>query len=63
MKPPSAEKWLRAAEKDYLMQADWAMWLALLFWVQKQPIYSCDDLGVCNRGPKHDCVDCPNRKR
>lgn len=43
--------------------AEQEMYMWLFHWVQTLPIYSCDDLGLCN-GPseKHDCVDCPSKR-
>lgn len=39
------------------------MYLCLLWWAETLPIYSCDDLGLCNGvSDKHDCVDCVKKR-
>ena len=53
---------LEAANVSHAMGEDFYVYYFLLCWAQRLPIYSCDDLGLCN-GPneKHDCVDCPKK--
>lgn len=57
------ELYLAWAEFSFEQGWDREMWLCLLWWVECLPIYSCDDLGLCNGvSDKHDCVDCVKKR-
>ena len=59
----AAQHYLDVARFCFYDKLEFEMWCMLFLHVTMLPIYSCDDLGLCN-GPneKHDCVDCPKKR-
>lgn len=56
-------QYLQMAELAHGKGWETEMWLCLFWWAETLPIYSCDDLGLCNGvSDKHDCVDCVKKR-